>query len=471
MNSTRKKRTVPKLLWLASITSVVTAGGISVAFAATGTPTTGTTSTTTQSTSNGSNTTGSGASSTNPQDVAAAKSDLSSYLNAVQSLIASDPALAQTGAGEKVKEQQQALSNMSDASLQAFYTFTQSHPGWKNWVTQEQTVLQNVQALEKKANIKVGTQSSGISNSTPSTNTSNSNSSASGSNTGNLLPSSTTSTTTTVTSTSSTTDTLTVTINPTINPVNTAQGASQTISDPTVVNYTNVPADPTPDQAFSAQLAADLMGLGANIAQSAAGDAPAELIVVALGEGSAVPDPARIAAEAVAIGLYTAQEGLQETANYLNMQMTNNNNTQANDLASLSTNMYNNILTTMANVATVNKNINTVNQNIATLNSNVNVVDQHVQTLSYRDIEQDLANNVDLVSLYLPVKDGGHLEDVENFVQTLINESSSAGLKTNQAQKFFTEGQTNIKDGAYKKAYMNFVQAYQQLQAGASQNP
>ncbi|QSO51206.1 hypothetical protein JZ785_20485 [Alicyclobacillus curvatus] len=468
MNSPGTKRTLTKLLWIASIASVVTAGGISVAFATTGTPTTGTALTTTQSTY-GVNNTGSGVSATNPQDVAAAKSDLSSYLNSVQSLIASDPALAQTGAGAKVKEQQQVLSSMSDTSLQAFYAFVQSHPGWKNWVTQEQTVLQNVQALEKKASIQVGTPSSGTSNSsTASTNTQNTNSSIPASGTGHLLPSSTSSTSTTVTATSSTTDTLTVTINPTINPVNTSQGNSQTISDPTVINYTNVPAYPTPNQAFSAQLAADLMGLGANIAQSAAGDAPAELIVVAVGEGSAVPDPARIAAEAVAIGLYSAQEGLQETANYLNMQMTNNNNTQAGDLASLSTNMYNNLLTTMANVATVNNNINTVNQNIATLNSNVSVVDKHVQTLSYRDIEQDLANNVDLVSLYLPVKDGGHLEDVENFVQTLINESSAAGLKTNQAQKFFTEGQTNITAGAYKKAYMNFVQAYQQLQAGAN---
>lgn len=86
-----------------------------------------------------------------------------------------------------------------------------------------------------------------------------------------------------------------------------------------------------------------------------------------------------------------------------------------------------------------------------------------VDIISLRQIEESLASCTVLVSLYLPKAFGGHLETVVQLVEQLIDQSQAAGLPTCDAQSFFHLGQEAMTSGNFKKAYLWFAEAYQQL--------
>ena len=114
--------------------------------------------------------------------------------------------------------------------------------------------------------------------------------------------------------------------------------------------------------------------------------------------------------------------------------------------------------------------VNIIRQTVERIESKVDYVielaeyiKKTVDIISLRQIEESLASCTVLVSLYLPQSVGGHLETVVQLVEQLIDQSKAAGLPTCNAQAFFNLGQDARSRGDYKKAYVWFAEAYQQL--------
>jgi len=80
-----------------------------------------------------------------------------------------------------------------------------------------------------------------------------------------------------------------------------------------------------------------------------------------------------------------------------------------------------------------------------------------------REIEENLAGCVSLVSLYLPAQNGGRLETIATLLKDWIEQSELVGLKVGQAWEFHEKGLLDIQNGAYKEAYNNFCKAYNHL--------
>jgi hypothetical protein len=93
----------------------------------------------------------------------------------------------------------------------------------------------------------------------------------------------------------------------------------------------------------------------------------------------------------------------------------------------------------------------------------IDILAKKVDEVLAREIEEDLAGCTSLVSLYLPVQNGGRLETIATLLEGWIEQSAPAGLKVGKAWGSYNKGLVDIQNSAYKEAYDNFCKAYNHL--------
>lgn len=216
----------------------------------------------------------------------------------------------------------------------------------------------------------------------------------------------------------------------------------------TSCNPPNCNTYPSQVDVAAANIAVASLDLATAIAEAA--------MVVIPQEALGIPNPAYIAAAAAYGGLNIDAKIAAEVAAVLQRQADIN--------ADCLQNGYNTMLQGICCTTTIIKhNTEELIQKVDILINLAEDIKKTVDTMSLRQIEQILASCSTLASLYLPKAFGGHLEEVAQLVQTLINQSKAAGLNTCNAQSLFYVGQIAMSKAEYKKAYKWFSEAYQQL--------
>ena len=215
------------------------------------------------------------------------------------------------------------------------------------------------------------------------------------------------------------------------------------------------PSGATQEDVDVMEIAVASADIAAAIAQGVAAAIPQE--------AAGIPNPAYLAAIAVATALDVVTKGLALDAAILQKE--------ANKIAACEQAAFQQIVYSMCET------INEIKKSLDKLHSKTDLLDKKInilltqianlETLSnqllFLEIEEYLASCKHFTSLYLPNAAGGHLETVQNHLASLITSSKLAGLASGMAEAYLKQGVLAVQNKRYCTGLFWFSLSYKQL--------